>query len=145
MFHMITLEQTFVNSPFAKKFLLLLLLNRIDSIPASEKAGTLYLRIYPYVDPDKITTMFLFLRRRFSLQSGNAKSSIKGNTLNSDSLNRKSPCSSSLYILLMLHAVCAPFVGDDADAKLPIRFYDGRSAGTVKLRCRLQHAVDDGV
>ena len=48
-------------------------------------------------------------------------------------------------ILLILHAVCAPFVGDDADAKLPIRFYDGRSAGTVKLRCRLQHAVDDGV
>lgn len=30
MFHMITLEQTFVNSPLQKKFLLLLLLNRID-------------------------------------------------------------------------------------------------------------------
>ena len=30
-----------------------MLLNRIDSIPASEKAGTLYLRIYPYVDPIK--------------------------------------------------------------------------------------------
>ena len=122
-----------------------MLLNRIDSIPASEKAGTLYLRIYPYVDPDKITTMFLFATSPLLSQSGNAKSSIKGNTLNSDSLNRKSPCSSSLYILLMLHAVCAPFVGDDADAKPPIRFYDGRSAGTVKLRCRLQHAVDDGV
>ena len=49
------------------------------------------------------------------------------------------------HILLMLHAVCAPFVGDDTDAKLPVRFYDGRSAGTVKFRCRLQHAVDDGV
>ena len=83
--------------PFAKKFLLLLLLNRIDSIPASEKAGTLYLRIYPYVDPDKITTMFLFATSPLLSQSGNAKSSIKGNTLNSDSLNRKSPCSSSLY------------------------------------------------
>ena len=89
--------------------------------------------------------MFLFATSPLLSQSGNAKSSIKGNTLNSDSLNWKSPCSSSLYILLMLHAVCAPFVGDDADAKLPIRFYDGRSAGTVKLRCRLQHAVDDGV
>ena len=32
MFHMITLEQTFVNGPLQKKFLLLLLLNRIDSI-----------------------------------------------------------------------------------------------------------------
>ena len=30
-----------------------MLLNRIDSIPASEKTGTLYLRIYPYVDPIK--------------------------------------------------------------------------------------------
>ena len=83
--------------PFAKKFLLLMLLNRIDSIPASEKAGTLYLRIYPYVDPDKITTMFLFATSPLLSQSGNTKSSIKGNTLNSDSLNRKSPCSSSLY------------------------------------------------
>ena len=53
MFHMIALEQTFVQWPFAKNFLLLMLLNRIDSIPASEKAGTLYLRIYPYVDPIK--------------------------------------------------------------------------------------------
>ena len=53
MFHMITLEQTFANGPSQKKFLLLMLLNRIDSIPASEKAGTLYLRLYPYVDPIK--------------------------------------------------------------------------------------------
>ena len=74
-----------------------MLLNRIDSIPASEKAGTLYLRIYPYVDPDKITTMFLFATSPLLSQSGNTKSSIKGNTLNSDSLNQKSPCSSSLY------------------------------------------------
>ena len=71
--------------------------NVFDSIPASEKAGTLYLRIYPYVDPDKITTMFLFATSPLLSQSGNTKSSIKGNTLNSDSLNRKSPCSSSLY------------------------------------------------
>ena len=78
-------------------FLLMPLLNRIDSIPASEKAGTLYLRIYPYVDPDKITTMFLFATSPLLSQSGNAKLSIKGNTLNSDSLNWKSPCSSSLY------------------------------------------------
>ena len=84
--------------PFAENFFLLApLLNRIDSIPASENAGTLYLRIYPYVDPDKITTMFLFATSPLLSQSGNTKSSIKGNTLNSDSLNRKSPCSSSLY------------------------------------------------
>ena len=94
MFHMITLNVC--QWPFAKK-ILLLLLNRIDSIPASEKAGTLYLRIYPYVDPDKITTMFLFATSPLLSQSGNAKSSIKGNTLNADSLNRKSPRSSSLY------------------------------------------------
>ena len=96
MFHMMALEQTFVNA-LLQNFFLLLLLNRIDSIPASEKAGTLYLRIYPYVDPDKITTMFLFATSPLLSQSGNAKSSIKGNALNSDSLNRKSPCSSSLY------------------------------------------------
>ena len=53
--------------------------------------------LYPYVDPDKITTMFLFATSPLLSQSGNTKSSIKGNTLNSDSLNRKSPCSSSLY------------------------------------------------
>ena len=53
--------------------------------------------IYPYVDPDKITTMFLFATSPLLSQSGNTKSSIKGNSLNLDSLNRKSPCSSSLY------------------------------------------------
>ena len=87
----------FVSALLQNFFLLLPILNRIDSIPASEKAGTLYLRIYPYVDPDKITTMFLFATSPLLSQSGNTKSSIKGNTLNSDSLNRKSPCSSSLY------------------------------------------------
>ena len=53
--------------------------------------------VYPYVDPDKITTIFLFATSPLLSQSGNTKSSIKGNTLNSDSLNRKSPCSSGLY------------------------------------------------
>lgn len=53
--------------------------------------------IYPFVDPDKITTMFLFATLPLLSQSGNTKSAIKGNTLNSDSLNRKPPCSSSLY------------------------------------------------
>ena len=52
MFHMIVLEQR-LSTALCKKILLLMLLNRIDSIPASEKAGTLYLRIYPYVDPIK--------------------------------------------------------------------------------------------
>ena len=53
--------------------------------------------IYPFVDPDKITTMFLFATLPLLSQSGNTKSAIKGNTLNSNSLNRKSSCSSSLY------------------------------------------------
>ena len=42
MFHMITLEQTFVNDPLQKKFLLLLL-NRIDSI------SNLYIFTYLYL------------------------------------------------------------------------------------------------
>ena len=96
MFHMITLEQAFVNSPLQKKFLLLMLLNRIDSIPASEKAGTLYLRIYPYVDPDKITTMFLFATSPLLSQSGNTKSSIKGNTLK-EPLNKPRPRTTDLF------------------------------------------------
>ena len=37
--------------------------------------------VYPYVDPDKITTMFLFATSPLLSQSGNTKSSIKGNTL----------------------------------------------------------------
>ena len=42
-FHMITSEQTFVNGPLQKKFLLLLLLNRIDSI------SNLYIFTYLYL------------------------------------------------------------------------------------------------
>ena len=53
MFHTITLEQMFVSALLQNFFLLLPIVNRFDSIPASEKAGTLYLRIYPYVDPIK--------------------------------------------------------------------------------------------
>ena len=37
--------------------------------------------VYPYVDPDKIATMFLFATSPLLSQSGNTKSSIKGNTL----------------------------------------------------------------
>ena len=73
-----------------------MLLNRIDSIPASEKAGTLYLRIYPYVDPDKITTMFLFATSPLLSQSGNTKSSIKGNTLK-EPLNKPRPRTTDLF------------------------------------------------
>ncbi len=43
--------------------------------------------IYPYVDPDKITTMFLFATLSLLSRSGDTKSSIKGNTFNSDSLD----------------------------------------------------------
>ena len=43
--------------------------------------------IYPFVDPDKITTMFLFATLPLLSQSGDTKSAIKGNTLNSDSLD----------------------------------------------------------
>lgn len=43
--------------------------------------------IYPFVEPDKITTMFLFAALPLLSQSGDTKSAIKGNTLNSDSLD----------------------------------------------------------
>ena len=43
--------------------------------------------IYPFIDPDKITTMFLFATLPLLSQSGDTKSAIKGNTLNSDSLD----------------------------------------------------------
>ena len=43
--------------------------------------------IYPFVDPDKITTLFLFATLPLLSQSGDTKSAIKGNTLNSDSLD----------------------------------------------------------
>ena len=43
--------------------------------------------IYPFVDPDKITTMFLFATLPLLSQSGDTKSAIKGNTLNSNSLD----------------------------------------------------------
>ena len=43
--------------------------------------------IYPFVDPNKITTMFLFATLPLLSQSGDTKSAIKGNTLNSDSLD----------------------------------------------------------
>ena len=43
--------------------------------------------IYPFVDPDKITTMLLFATLPLLSQSGDTKSAIKGNTLNSDSLD----------------------------------------------------------
>lgn len=42
---------------------------------------------YLFVDPDKITTMFLFATLPLLSQSGDTKSAIKGNTLNSDSLD----------------------------------------------------------
>ena len=43
--------------------------------------------IYPFVDPNKITTKFLFATLPLLSQSGDTKSAIKGNTLNSDSLD----------------------------------------------------------
>ena len=86
----------FVSALLQNFFLLLPILNRIDSIPASEKAGTLYLRIYPYVDPDKITTMFLFATSPLLSQSGNTKSSIKGNTLK-EPLNKPRPRTTDLF------------------------------------------------
>lgn len=43
--------------------------------------------IFPYIDNDKITTNFLFKSLPLLSRLGDTKSAIKGNTLNSDSLN----------------------------------------------------------
>ena len=52
--------------------------------------------VYPYVDPDKITTMFLFATSPLLSQSGNTKSSIKGNTLK-EPLNKPRPRTTDLF------------------------------------------------
>ena len=43
--------------------------------------------IYPFIDNDKIMTNYLFLIMPLISQSGDTKTAIKGNTLNTDSLN----------------------------------------------------------
>ena len=43
--------------------------------------------ICPYIDPNQITTLYLFSTLPLLSQTGETKSAIKGNTLNSDSLN----------------------------------------------------------
>lgn len=43
--------------------------------------------IYPFVDTDKILTQFLFATLPLLSQGGDTKTAIKGNTLNSDSLD----------------------------------------------------------
>ena len=43
--------------------------------------------IYPFIDSDKIMTNYLFLIMPLISQSGDTKTAIKGNTLNTDSLN----------------------------------------------------------
>ncbi|MEI0539818.1 restriction endonuclease subunit S [Brachyspira pulli] len=43
--------------------------------------------IYPFIDTDKIVTNYLFLIMPLISQSGDTKTAIKGNTLNTDSLN----------------------------------------------------------
>ena len=43
--------------------------------------------IYPYIDTEKITTSFLFATLPLLSKMGETKSAIKGNTLNTESLN----------------------------------------------------------
>ena len=43
--------------------------------------------IYPYTDTEKITTSFLFATLPLLSKMGETKSAIKGNTLNTESLN----------------------------------------------------------
>ena len=43
--------------------------------------------ICPYIDPERITTLYLFTTLPLLSQRGETKSAIKGNTLNSDSLD----------------------------------------------------------
>ena len=70
--------------------------------------------IYPFVDPDKITTMFLFATLPLLSQSGDTKSAIKGNTLNSDSLDALliplPPIMEQKRIFDKLHELTAPLL-----------------------------------
>ena len=71
--------------------------------------------IYPFVDPDKITTMFLFATLPLLSQSGDTKSAIKGNTLNSDSLDALliplPPIMEQKRIFDKLHELTTPLLG----------------------------------
>ena len=70
--------------------------------------------IYPFVDPDRITTMFLFATLPLLSQSGDTKSAIKGNTLNSDSLDALliplPPIMEQKRIFDKLHELTAPLL-----------------------------------
>ena len=70
--------------------------------------------IYPFVDPDKITTMLLFATLPLLSQSGDTKSAIKGNTLNSDSLDALliplPPIMEQKRIFDKLHELTAPLL-----------------------------------
>ena len=70
--------------------------------------------IYPFVDPDNITTMFLFATLPLLSQSGDTKSAIKGNTLNSDSLDALliplPPIMEQKRIFDMLHELTTPLL-----------------------------------
>ena len=70
--------------------------------------------IYPFVDPDNITTMFLFATLLLLSQSGDTKSAIKGNTLNSDSLDALliplPPIMEQKRIFDMLHELTTPLL-----------------------------------
>ena len=70
--------------------------------------------IYPFVDPDKITTMFLFATLPLLSQSGDTKSAIKGNTLNSDSLDALliplPPIMEQKRIFVKLHELTTPLL-----------------------------------
>ena len=70
--------------------------------------------IYPFVDPDKITTMFLFATLPLLSQSGDTKSAIKGNTLNSDSLDALliplPPIMEQKHIFDKLHELTTPLL-----------------------------------
>ena len=70
--------------------------------------------IYPFVDPDKITTMFLFATLPLLSQSGDTKSAIKGNTFNSDSLDALliplPPIMEQKRIFDKLHELTAPLL-----------------------------------
>ena len=99
--------------------------------------------IYPFVDPDKTTTMFLFATLPLLAQSGDTKSAIKGNTLNSDSLDALliplPPIMEQKRIFDKLHELTAPLL-DYGVAEQKVTDLNGNFPETLK-KSILQEAV----
>lgn len=47
------------------------------------------------------------------------------------------------HVFLVLYTFRTPFICKQSDFQIPVRFHNGSSGRTIKLRCALQQAIDD--